>query len=193
MSDKAIAVLRAGGLIVMPTDTVYGIAADPAVDGAVAALMKAKGRPEHKPIPVLGASLADLRSIANFDEAAGKVATSMWPGPLTLVLPRADGFDIDLGGDALDTVAVRVPAHPIARELLSQTGPLAVSSANRSGERESHSVAEARKQLGDLVEVYIDGGACAGRASTVVSLVGEVKVLREGEIGAAEIAQILSS
>ncbi len=174
--------LRAGRLVVIPTDTVYGVAALPGVPGAVEALFAAKGRPEDKAIPVLGASAADLEAVARFDDAAQRIAARFWPGPLTLVLPRAEAFMVDLGGRDGDTVAVRVPSHDVALELLGRCGPLAVTSANRSGQPEASTVDGARAVLGDAVSIYLDGGECAGVPSTVASLVGGLNVLRPGPL-----------
>ena len=177
--ERAEEALRAGRLVVIPTDTVYGVAALP---GVAEDLFAAKGRPEDKAIPVLGARAADLESIAEFDERATRIAARFWPGPLTLVLPRAPGFTVDLGGIDAETVAVRVPAHDVALELLDRSGPLAVTSANRSGEPAATTVHHARAALGDAVAVYVDAGECGGAPSTVASLVGELRLLRPGPV-----------
>ena len=191
--DEAIVALRLGKLVVIPTDTVYGVAADPRQPEAVAALFGAKGRPEDKAIPVLGADVADLEEIVVFNDAARRVAQRYWPGPLTLILERAETFTADLGGKRKDTVAVRVPKEPRAIELLKRTGPLAVTSANASGKKEATTVDEARAALGSSVAVFIDGGRCAGLPSTIVFLAGERRVLREGAIPAREVFQNLMS
>lgn len=183
----ALKALRNGRPIVFPTDTVYGIGVMPAVPGAVAALFRAKGRAESNPLPVLGASAEALAGVAQFDQAAYELARRFWPGPLTLVLHRAEGWRIHLGGDNSDSVGVRVPACPIARELLTLSGPLAVSSANRSGGAPATTVAGAREALGRAVEVFIDGGPRSGTASTVLSLIGAPVVLREGDLTAAQL------
>jgi L-threonylcarbamoyladenylate synthase len=185
---EAVAALRRGLLVVLPTDTVYGVASLPSRAGTTA-LFAAKSRPEDKAIPILGAALGQLQSIAVFDERARRLAQRFWPGPLTLVLPRAPGFDVDLGGNDRTTVAVRVPDHGVALALLAETGPLAVTSANRSGEPPASSVDEARAVLGETVAVYVDGGSCGGRGSTVVSVLDGLKVLREGPITASELRQ----
>jgi L-threonylcarbamoyladenylate synthase len=180
--DKAEEALRAGRLVVIPTDTVYGVAALLGVAKAVRALFAAKGRPEDKAIPVLGASAVDLKAIAVFDGRAQRMAERFWPGPLTLVLPRAPDFTVDLGGTDPETVAVRIPAHDVALELLGRCGPLAVTSANRSGEPAAVTVDRARAALGDSVAVYVDAGECRGAPSTIASLVGELKLLRSGPV-----------
>jgi L-threonylcarbamoyladenylate synthase len=185
--DDAILALRTGRLIVMPTDTVYGVAALPRAHGAVASIFEAKGRLEGKPIPVLGASIRDLQAVVRFNERAVRLAGRFWPGPLTLVLPRAPFFPHDIGGDDSSTVGVRVPDHDLALELLGRSGPLAVSSANRSGSPPATTVGEARTQLGGSIAVYLDGGDCSGDVSTVVSMTGEPEVLREGAVRADQI------
>lgn len=195
--------LDAGNLVVIPTDTVYGIAARPDDPAAIAAVFAAKGRPFDKPLPILAATLSDLDRVALLGDVARRAARH-WPGPLTLVVPRAPGFDPDLGGASgggaqgewaqsrqSQAVAVRVPACELALELLRRTGPLAVTSANLSGDRPATTVAEARAALGGKVRAYLDGGVCAGRPSTVVSLVGEIELLRAGPIPFEQFAQEL--
>lgn len=190
--EEATAALERGALVVIPTDTVYGLAAHLGHPDAIARIFEAKGRPPEKPIPVLGASLAQLSDVAVFDERARKLAARFWPGPLTLILPRAEGFTTDLGGDETRTVGVRVPKEPRVLELLGMTGPLAVTSANRSGEAEATSLEEARAALGESVAAYVDGGRCVGTPSTIVFLVGERRLLREGLIPSEVVVQILS-
>jgi tRNA threonylcarbamoyl adenosine modification protein (Sua5/YciO/YrdC/YwlC family) len=185
--DAAVAALRVGNLVVIPTDTVYGVAGLPRGRGAVASIFDSKGRPEDKPVPVLGATVEDLEEIVRFDDRAYRLAERFWPGPLTLVLPRAPLFSYDVGGQAPDTVGVRIPRHDVALELLARTGPLAVSSANRSGAPPAATVDEARAALGAAVAVYVDGGRCAGDVSSVVSLVEDTQVLREGAVPADQI------
>jgi tRNA threonylcarbamoyl adenosine modification protein (Sua5/YciO/YrdC/YwlC family) len=191
IADAADA-LRSGALAVIPTDTVYGLAAHLDSQSAIDAIFQAKGRPPEKPIPVLGADLDQLESIATFDDRARKLAARFWPGPLTIILPRAEGFEVDLGGDERRTVGVRVPKEPRALELLRATGPLAVTSANRSGDKEATTIDEARAALGESVGTYLDGGRCVGLPSTIVFLAGERRLLREGTIPSAVVTQILS-
>jgi L-threonylcarbamoyladenylate synthase len=185
--EEAVDALRGGLAIVMPTDTVYGIAALVDLPDAIAAVFAAKGRPSERPLPVLGEDVASLREVVAFDEPALALAERFWPGPLTLVLPRAPGFKVDLGGAATDSVAVRIPAQDIALELLRRVGPLAVSSANRSDEAAALTLEEARAALGGSVNTFIDGGRLHGRPSTIVSLLGELRSIREGEVTFAEI------
>jgi L-threonylcarbamoyladenylate synthase len=199
---RAREVLDAGGLVVIPTDTVYGIAARPDDPAAIAAVFAVKERPSDKPLPILAATPSDLDQIALLGDLARRAARH-WPGPLTLVVPRAPGFDLDLGGapgggaesrgggaESLG-VAVRVPACEVALELLRASGPLAVTSANLSGDRPATTVSEARAALGAKVRAYLDGGVCAGRPSTVVSLVGDIELLRAGPIPFRQLVQEL--
>jgi L-threonylcarbamoyladenylate synthase len=131
---------------------------------------------------VLGASAIDLVAVVRFDERASDLARRFWPGPLTLVLPRAVGFEVDLGGAPGAGVGVRVPACELALDLLQRSGPLAVTSANKSGEVPATTAEEARRALGDAVEVVIDGGRCDGVPSTVLSLVDEPEIVRAGPL-----------
>lgn len=193
MTDLAAAVeaIRLGRLVVIPTDTVYGVAASPFDPAAIEAVFAAKGRPSDKPLPVLGADVESLRRVAAFDERAERLAERHWPGPLTLVLRRAGGFEVALGDDSTGTVAVRVPAARVARELLAATGPLAVTSANRSGEKDPATVEEARAALGEAVAVYLDGGRGGGSPSTIVSLVDEPRVVRAGALAPEAVLDML--
>ena len=190
MSDlsAALAVLRSGGVIVLPTDTVYGVGVSVSAPGAIETLFELKSRPADKPIPVLGADVAALRQVVDFDDRAGKIGERFWPGPLTLVLPRAAGFSVDLGGEGAEGVAVRIPAHELALELLRAAGPLAVTSANPSGETPATTIEEARAYLGAGVGAYLDGGVCDGAPSSVVSLLDGIEMLREGPISPADLS-----
>ena len=184
---RVVEALSDGGIVVIPTDTVYGIAASPDIPAGIAAIFELKARSRSKALPVLGDSVENLARIAVFDERARTAAAKFWPGPLTLVLPRATGWTVDLGGDDPTTVAVRVPALDLTRALLERSGPLAVTSANPSGEAEARSVDEARERFGDRVAAYLDGGAAGGVPSTVLSLIGEPTVLREGAIASGDL------
>jgi L-threonylcarbamoyladenylate synthase len=180
--EAAGAALRTGRLVVLPTDTVYGVGALPRSRGGVAALFAAKSRSEDKAIPVLAASVEDLADVVVFDDRARALAEKFWPGPLTLVMLRNPAWPYDLGGSDYSTIAVRVPRNPTALALLERTGPLAVTSANRSDEPAATTVARARSALGDAVAVYLEGGVCDEVPSSVVSVVGGVKMLREGPV-----------
>jgi L-threonylcarbamoyladenylate synthase len=181
-AQRAIEALRSGELVVIPTDTVYGLAVALDADDGVRRVFEAKGRPEFRPLPVLGSSVGALQAIAVLDARARKLADAHWPGPVTLVLPRAVGFETFLGTGGEETVAVRVPAHDVALSILEATGPLAVTSANASGATPAETAAAAEAALGETVSVYVDAGECAGAPSTIVSLVGEPHVIRPGAL-----------
>ncbi len=179
----ALHALRRGDIIGLPTDTVYGIAADPMQRSAVGRLFLAKGRPEIKPIPILAASIEDVRRVAVMDDDISAIAGRHWPGGLTLILPRAPGMPDWVGDSGRNTVGVRIPDHPVAQEILTESGPLAVTSANRSSAEPALDSAGAMESLGDSIAVYIPGVASGGEASTVVDLSGEEpKILRQGPV-----------
>ena len=190
---SAISALKGGRLVVMPTDTVYGIGAD-AFDGpAVAALLAAKGRGRDMPVPVLVGSWHTIDGLVySVPESARELIRAFWPGALSLVVQQAPSLQWDLG-DAQGTVMLRMPLHPVAIELLREVGPMAVSSANISGRPAAVTAADARDQLGDLVEVYLEAGPSAqGAASTIVDLTGaQPRVLREGPVTVAAIGEVL--
>jgi L-threonylcarbamoyladenylate synthase len=177
---ELVTALGRGDVVVIPTDTVYGLAGRFDSPEAVQRIFEIKQRPPDKPLPVLAASVSDLSAVATFDPLARQLADAFWPGPLTLVLSRAEGFDADLGAGERDTVGVRVPEHELTRRLLEECGPLAVTSANRSGEPPATDAQAASKVFPELLT--LDGGPGAGQPSTVVSLVGRPKVLRSGAL-----------
>jgi len=188
-----------GELVVIPTDTVYGVAADAFDAQAVTRLLAAKGRGRQSPPPVLVAGLTTLRAlVAEVPEPVERLVEEFWPGGLTIVLPAQPSLSWDLG-DTHGTVAVRMPAHRIALELLEETGPLAVSSANLTGMAAGITAQDSRDMLGDSVKVYLDDGPSAtGVASTIIdatSLVGGaepvIRVLREGAVDRARLRQVL--
>ncbi len=180
----AAACLKAGGLAVFPTETVYGLGADATCDRAVARIFAAKGRPTFNPLIVHGPSPESLRPLVAWDARAEAVAAAFWPGPLTLVLPRAADCPVSpLASAGLETLALRVPAHPVAKALLTAAGlPVAAPSANRSNALSPTTAAHVLASLGDAVDLILDGGPCAvGLESTVVDLSGSVPLLlREG-------------
>ncbi|KAA9150153.1 threonylcarbamoyl-AMP synthase [Microbacterium lushaniae] len=191
--------LSRGELVVLPTDTVYGIAADAFNARAVAGLLAAKGRGRQQPPPVLVAGVSTLRAlVADVPEPVERLVEAFWPGGLTIVLPSQPSLSWDLG-ETRGTVAVRMPAHRIALELLEETGPLAVSSANRTGAPAAVTIDEARDMLGESVGVYLDDGPShTGVASTIVDatrLVGGdeplVRVLREGAVPRERLRDVL--
>jgi L-threonylcarbamoyladenylate synthase len=190
---EAARAARAGSLIVFPTDTVYGLGTAPQDPTATARVFEAKRRPEHLELPILAASIQAAREVARFDERADRLALALWPGALSLVLPRTPlSAPWALGGDA-DTVAVRVPAHPLARAVLAVAGPLAVTSANRSGDPPATTCDGLRAVFGDLVAVYLcEEAPIEGAASTVLDLVhGRPAILRSGDLDAGTIARFL--
>lgn len=190
--DTAKTVLEAGGVVALPTDTVYGVGV-PAhnVDG-IRRLYSIKGRDAAKAIPVLIAAAEDLEEVAQPDNRARKLAAAFWPGALTLVLPRQPHLPEALSPYA--TIGVRVPDHPVALTLLRAVGPMAVTSANRSGEPDSLTAAAVLEQLGGRIDMVLDGGPTpGGQPSTVVEFAGKTpKVLRSGPISEAEIRGILA-
>jgi L-threonylcarbamoyladenylate synthase len=190
---SAISALKGGRLVVMPTDTVYGIGADAFDRDAVGSLLAAKGRGRDMPVGVLVGSWTTIDGLVfSVPDAARELIRAFWPGALSLVVRQAPSLQWDLG-DANGSVMLRMPLHPVAIELLREVGPMAVSSANISGRPAAVTAAQAHEQLGDLVEVYLDGGPAERQAaSTIVDLTGEQpRVLREGPIGADDIARVL--
>ncbi len=181
--DDAVRAALSGRLVVMPTDTVYGVGTRPDDPAATARLFEAKGRPRELELPVLVATRAAAKEIARFDDRANELAGRFWPGALTLVLPRgARSAGWDLGGDPT-TIGVRVPHHPVALTVLSRTGPLAVTSANRSGQPTPGTCEELEEVFGSAVEVYLcQPEPPPGVASTVIDLTGEARVLRRGAL-----------
>jgi L-threonylcarbamoyladenylate synthase len=197
---EAADLLRDGALVAFPTETVYGLGGDASDDTAVAAIFETKGRPSFNPLIVHLPSLAKAEAIAAFDDRARSLAAKFWPGPLTLVLPRAPDCPVSLLASAgLDTIAVRVPGHPVAHALLNATDrPIAAPSANRSGTVSPSRAEHVAEDLGDAVAMILDGGACpVGIESTVLDLSGETPaLLRPGAVTAeaieAEIGPLIS-
>lgn len=202
--ERAAAILRAGGLVAFPTETVYGLGADASNPAAVAKIFAAKGRPQDHPVIVHLGSIALLPLWAGeIPAAAQQLATAFWPGPLTLILKRAAGVpDCVTGGQ--DTVGLRIPGHPVALELLQafagEEGGRAFSgvaapSANKFGRISPTTAGHVRAELGDAVDVVLDGGECAvGIESTIVDLSrGRAVLLRPGQITPAQIAAVLGA
>jgi L-threonylcarbamoyladenylate synthase len=198
-SEKAIREaaheLAAGRLVAFPTETVYGLGADATNSRAVAAIFEAKGRPRFNPLIVHVASLAAAEALAEMTPSGRRLAAAFWPGPLTLVLKRKAGAPLaDLVTAGLDTVAIRMPDHPVARALLEAAGfPLAAPSANRSGGLSPTQAAHVATDLGDKVAMILDGGPTAhGIESTVLDASGElVRMLRPGAVPADTIEAVL--
>ncbi|GLW05119.1 threonylcarbamoyl-AMP synthase [Microtetraspora sp. NBRC 13810] len=180
----AASTVRRGDLVVLPTDTVYGIGADAFTPAAVNKLLEAKGRGRDMPVPVLvGTVRAATALVEDLGPYGQDLIDAFWPGPLTLIcrVNRALSWDL---GDTKGTVAVRMPLQPVALDLLKETGPMAVSSANRSGASPAITAAEAQGQLGDSVSVYLDGGPCEDKVpSTILDLTSAIpRVLRKGAV-----------
>jgi L-threonylcarbamoyladenylate synthase len=191
--EQAAEAALAGGLVVFPTDTVYGIGTRPDEPSATARLFAAKGRPRELELPVLVPSTSSAREIANFDERADALALRFWAGGLTIVLARTDrSREWDLGGDP-ETIGVRVPHHPLALAVLARTGPLAATSANRSGEHTPTTCEELQSTFAHEVDVYLcEHEPLGGTASTVVDLAhGEPRVLRAGAVPDEDVLEAL--
>jgi L-threonylcarbamoyladenylate synthase len=182
--EAAARALRAGRLVAFPTETVYGLGAVATNDRAVASIFAAKRRPRFNPLIVHVADRAAARALACWNDAAERLAARFWPGPLTLVLPRAPGSPLSLLVSAgLDTMALRVPAHPLAQALLRATGlPVAAPSANPAGEISPTTADHVATTLGERIDLILDGGPCPiGLESTVVDLTGPApRLLRPG-------------
>jgi L-threonylcarbamoyladenylate synthase len=195
-AEAAAAALAAGRLVLLPTETVYGLAAAAADPGAVARVFEAKGRPRFNPLIAHADGVEAARRIGRLDGRAEALATAFWPGPLTLVLPYTGGEAVcDLARAGLDTVAVRVPAHPLARAVLQAFGrPVVAPSANRSGRPSPTRFADAAEETGAAAAAALDGGDCAvGLESTVVALIddGPARLLRPGGIARADLEALV--
>lgn len=189
--DEAVHALGRGGLVVLPTDTVYGIGADAFTPPAVAALLAAKGRGRQMPPPVLVPDARTLDGLcADVPDEVRALVAAFWPGGLTVICRAQPSLAWDLG-ETRGTVAVRMPDHPAALALLRRTGPLAVSSANRTGSPAALTAEDARTQLGDAVHVYLDGGtAPGGVASTIVDATSGLRLVRAGAIGLERLREV---
>jgi L-threonylcarbamoyladenylate synthase len=191
--DAAVDSVRRGELVVLPTDTVYGIGADAFQPDAIDALLAAKGRGRDMPVPVLVGSWAALDGLTLVvPPRVRELAEAFWPGGLTLVVEHAPSLAWDLGA-ARGTVAVRMPLHPVALELLDRVGPMGVSSANRTGQPPAATAEEARDQLGFAVAVYLDGGPSGDPVpSTILDVTGSVpRVLRSGAVSLEQLREVV--
>jgi L-threonylcarbamoyladenylate synthase len=192
--DAAALAIQRGRLVVLPTDTVYGVAADAFDPDAVARLLEAKGRGREMPPPVLVSTATTLDALATkVPDYARELTAAFWPGPLTLVCHDQPSLRWDLG-ETHGTVAVRMPDHDLAREILDRTGPLAVSSANLTGSAAATDADAAVEMLGDRVAVVVDGGATAGAIpSTIVDVTGHrPRLLRLGMITVAQLDEAMA-
>jgi L-threonylcarbamoyladenylate synthase len=190
----AARVLAAGGLVAFPTETVYGLGADATQGQAIARLYQAKGRPAFNPLIAHVGDAAAARVLARFDDDAARLAAAFWPGPLTLVLPKAAGCPVaELATAGLASIAVRVPDHPVARDILAAfERPVVAPSANRSGHVSPTSAAHVLADLGGRIDLIVDGGATpVGVESTIVACLGEPALLRPGGLPRETIERVL--
>ena len=186
--------LRRGGLVAFPTETVYGLGADATNAAAIARLYQAKGRPAFNPLIAHVGDLTAARKIARFDGPALALAEAFWPGPLTLVLPKTDGCAVaDLATAGLDTVAIRIPAHPVARDILHLFGrPVVAPSANLSGHVSPTTAAHVASDLSGRIDLIVDGGPVeVGVESTIVGCFEQPMLLRPGGLPRTEIERVL--
>jgi L-threonylcarbamoyladenylate synthase len=188
--QAAASALSDGELVVIPTDTVYGLAARVDKQAAIDRIFTVKQRGRDSPIPVLVQSVKQTETIGELDDRARRLAQSFWPGSLTIVVPRRPDFEADLGGDGR-SVGLRIPNDDFCLRLLSETGPLAATSANPSGDSTPTVPDTIAETFGDRVALYVDGGLRGGNPSTVVSLINGPVILREGSVGWSEIRQVL--
>ncbi len=191
--SAAARAVEAGQLVVLPTDTLYGLGADAFDADAVALLLETKGRGRSMPVPVLVGSWETLEGLVVFvPERVRSFIHAFWPGGLTLVVEHAPSLAWDLG-DARGTVAVRMPLHPVAIDLLNRTGPMAVSSANLTGHTPPPTIENAQEQLGENVAVYLDGGTIPDAVpSTIVDVTAEVpRVLRVGAVSLEQLREVV--
>jgi tRNA threonylcarbamoyl adenosine modification protein (Sua5/YciO/YrdC/YwlC family) len=181
--DEAVQLLRQGEIVGVPTDTVYGLAVDPRLPSAAMALYDLKGRPEGRPMSLLVASATQARRIAMLPEAAERAAATHWPGALTMVVRWRRPLPEWVGDHERGTIGVRVPDHPVTLAVLDAAGPLAVTSANRSGEPPALDHEEAEVIFGADIAGYLEGASPGGEASTVVDFTVEPpRLLREGPV-----------
>jgi len=191
--DTAVGAVARGAVVVLPTDTVYGVGADAFQPDAVAAVLAAKGRGRQMPPPVLIPSVRTVDGLArDVPDSARALMEAFWPGALTVIVLAQPSLAWDLG-ETHGTVALRVPAHPAALALLERTGPLAVTSANLTGEPAATTADSAKEQLGESVAVYLDGGdSPLGVASTIVDATGAtLRIVRDGGVSREEIVAVV--
>jgi L-threonylcarbamoyladenylate synthase len=193
-TGDAARILAAGGLVAFPTETVYGLGADATNGAAVARLYEAKGRPAFNPLIAHVTGIAAAQTLAQFDADAARLAAAFWPGPLTLVLPKAEACTVsDLATAGLDSIAVRVPQHAVAQQLLAAIGrPVVAPSANRSGHVSPTTAAHVLADLSGRIELVVDGGATSvGVESTIIACLGEPALLRPGGVPREAIERVL--
>lgn len=192
MNDVAAAasIIQQGGLVVYPTDTLYGLGAFVFNAKAVKRVYRVKQRPQDMPLPVAVGSIDDIKTVAYLNETARALTAALLPGALTMVLPKRDRVPEQLAGN---TVAVRVPDHEVALQLCRHAGAITTTSANLHGSATPATIGEAREQLGDAVDMYIDSGRLPGVPSTVVDVTGgDISIIREGAIQEEQLYDITS-
>jgi len=190
---EASKVVKKGGLVVYPTDTVYGLGCDPFNVRAVKRIFKVKGERKHKPLPILASDIECIEKIAYINEKARKIAERHWPGPLTLVVPKKAALP-NIVTCGLASVGVRIPNHPVAAQLISLCNGLLVgTSANKTGGKSPKTAREATEQLGEQVDVVLDGGPTPlGKESSIIDLTSKKpKMLREGPVKLVEVLNAL--
>ena len=190
--DDIAAAISDGRVVVIPTDTLYGLAANPRQPAAIDRLFAVKRRPRDVELPVFVASATDARDLAVVPAWADPLTDAFWPGPLTIVLARRAGIALDAGASST-TVGLRVPGHELCLALCSAVGPIAVTSANRHQQPTPPTAEEIDSLFGDEVELIVDGGRCEGEPSTVIDATGDApKLLREGRLPWTEVLRTLS-
>ncbi|MGH9029917.1 MAG: L-threonylcarbamoyladenylate synthase [Acidimicrobiales bacterium] len=193
--ERAAAALRAGEVVAIPTDTVYGLAVDPSRDGATNLLFELKGRPRSLELPVLVSNVAQAEQLVpgGLPEIARRIADHFWPGAVTIVLQRRDDLAWDLGADSA-TIGIRCPAHPVPRWLCERVGPIATTSANLHRRPPLTDARAAERCFGARIALVVDGGPSAGSPSTVVDLTGDgIRCLREGAVALSHIEKALAT
>jgi L-threonylcarbamoyladenylate synthase len=186
--DRVAEILAGGGVVAIPTDTVYGLACHPDHAEAAERIYAVKRRPPSMELSLLGATRDDLERFGILAGPAGRLADAFWPGPLSIIVPIRPPRHPAIPRHG-DTVSLRVPAHPLTRELLARTGPLASTSANRHGQPAAATAGEVEAQMGSELDAVLDGGPAAGQPSTIIDCsVTPPRVLRAGPLGAAELS-----
>lgn len=191
--EAAIAAVKNGGLAVIPTDTSYALICDAFNMGAITELRMAKKQNSDVALPIAAASIETIRGVANFSTIANDLASALWPGPLTVLTVAQDSLSWNIG-QAGSALAVRVPHHDVAQAVLSGIGPTVMTGAQQVGEVAVQTVEQAKAGLGDLVDVYLDGGALSPRISTVIdATTDQVRLVRSGQLSLGQLREVMPS